>query len=74
MKIATDIANCIVHQNYIGRTVYVNICDGTQRAVEWGAGDWVSCIAASICIALLMSVLIGMLSGIAYMVSKELRD
>jgi hypothetical protein len=40
--------DCIKDILGIGQTTYVNICNGTQHLVPWGAGDWVIGIVAGI--------------------------
>lgn len=51
-------AKCIQDVHHIGRTVYVNICDGSRVEVAWGSGDWVAgMVLAAVGLLLTLSIL-----------------
>lgn len=39
-------AQCIQSASSFGHMTYTNICSGAVHVVQWGAVDWLGCIAA----------------------------
>lgn len=55
-RLGLDFSKCIKEQHQIGRTVYVDICEGKRTDVEWGTGDWLG-FCALIFIGAVVSIL-----------------
>jgi hypothetical protein len=52
-------AECIVTKANIGSNTFVNICNGTERVVAWGAADWTSAIAVSVLVGTMLLLVVG---------------
>lgn len=48
--------DCLKSVNQIGKTTYMNICNGTTNSVPWGAGDWI--LAGILAVIVLSAVFI----------------
>lgn len=67
VELALNSAQCIKQSNHIGRTVYHNICDGSQRVVEWGGIDWL------LGIGVILTVIALVVAAIVLVVSSYFR-
>lgn len=61
-----NLASCIKETSNIGSNTYHNICNGTQRVVEWGTGDWLGAIGLSILAGTVCLVVVGVVIAFLY--------
>lgn len=59
-----NVADCLKSISDIGKTVYQNVCNGTQSIVPWGTADWFMAICAAILAILLITMFSWMLHDI----------
>lgn len=63
MKVTADVntAECILKKTNFGYDTVHNICDGTQRIVEWGAGDWFGAAALGTLIGFVWLIIVALI-------------
>ena len=62
MDIAANLndSTCIQSANYIGHTLYVNICTHSSVSVPWGNSDWLGFLVVAVLAALVAAFVGGM--------------